>query len=90
MDDVVSTGHSLRQTAQAVTQAGGHVIGTGCLVTRGNVTADQLGLGKFVYLLEYRIPAWPGSTCKLCQSGVPINTRYAHGSDYLARQAANR
>lgn len=89
VDDVFNTGHSLRQTAHAVTRAGGHVIGTGCLVTRGNITADQLGLGKFAYLLEYRIPAWPGSTCKLCELGVPINTQYAHGSDFLARQAAN-
>jgi hypothetical protein len=39
------------------------------------------------YLLEYRIPAWPAAACKLCQASVPINTRYAHGREYLARQA---
>lgn len=86
VDDVVNTGHSLRQTAQAVTDAGGQVIGTGCLVSRGNVTQDELGLGQFAYLLEYQIPAWPEAACPLCRAGVPINTRYAHGGDFLARQ----
>jgi orotate phosphoribosyltransferase len=56
-------------------------------VSRGNVDAAGLGVDRFVYLLEYKIPAWPASTCQLCRAGVPINTRYAHGREYLARQA---
>jgi orotate phosphoribosyltransferase len=73
-----------------VTQAGGTVIGAGCLISRGNVMAEQLETDRYTFLLEYRIPAWPESACKLCQSGVPINTRFAHGSDYLARRAAKQ
>ncbi|HVW02315.1 MAG TPA: hypothetical protein VHB77_18320, partial [Planctomycetaceae bacterium] len=84
------TGQSLQQTALAVAQAGGTVIGAGCLISRGNVTADQLETDRFAYLLEYRIPAWPEATCQLCQTGVPVNTRFAHGSDYLARRSQIR
>jgi orotate phosphoribosyltransferase len=87
VDDIVNTGLSLRQTAEAVRGAGGQVVGAACLVSRGNVDAAGLGVDRFVYLLEYQIPAWPGAACHLCQAGVPVNTRYAHGREYLARQA---
>ena len=90
VDDIVNTGLSLRQTAEAVRGAGGEVVGATCLVSRGNVDAAGLGVGRFAYLLEYRIPAWPASVCQLCRTGVPINTRYAHGREYLARQAEQR
>jgi orotate phosphoribosyltransferase len=90
VDDIVNTGLSLRQTAEAVRGAGGQVVGAACLVSRGNVGAAGLGVDQFVYLLEYKVPAWPASACHLCQAGVPVNTRYAHGRDYLARQAAKR
>jgi orotate phosphoribosyltransferase len=90
VDDIVNTGLSLRQTAEAVRRAGGEVVGAACLVTRGNVGAAGLGVGRFADLLEYKIPAWPASECRLCRAGVPINTRFAHGRDYLARQAQKR
>jgi orotate phosphoribosyltransferase len=90
VDDIVNTGLSLRQTAEAVRSAGGLVVGGACLVTRGNVDAAGLGVERFLYLLEYKIPAWPGSECDLCRRGVPINTHYAHGSDYLARQVEKK
>jgi orotate phosphoribosyltransferase len=90
VDDIVNTGLSLRETAEAVRGAGGHVVAAGCLVNRGNVDAAGLGVDQFVYLLEYRIPAWPPSACRLCQAGVPINTRFAHGGEYLARRAEQR
>jgi orotate phosphoribosyltransferase len=90
VDDIVNTGLSLRQTAEAVRGARGQVVGAACLVNRGNVDAAGLATGSFVYLLEHKIPAWPASACQLCQAGVPINTRYAHGREYLARQEQTR
>jgi orotate phosphoribosyltransferase len=90
VDDIVNTGLSLRQTAEAVGGAGAQVVGAACLVSRGNVDAAGLGVARYVYLLEYKIPAWPASACPLCQAGVPVNTRYAHGREYLARQAEKR
>ena len=90
VDDIVNTGLSLRQTAEAVRGASGHVVGAACLVSRGNVDAGGLGVDRFAFLLEYKIPAWPAPGCTLCQAGVPINTRYAHGAEFLAQQAAGR
>ena len=86
VDDIVNTGLSLRETAEVVRGAGGEVVGGGVLVSRGNVDAAGLGVERFVYLLEYKVPSWPAEGCKLCQAGVPVNTRYAHGREYLARR----
>lgn len=32
------------------------------------------------------IPSWPAADCRLCREGVPVNTQYAHGADFLAAQ----
>jgi len=83
VDDVVNTGLSIRQTATAVQRAGGTVIAAAALVDRGNVDAQSLGVPEYFYLVEHDIPDWSAAECPLCQSGVPINTRYAHGQDFL-------
>ena len=56
-------------------------------LVRGNVSAADLGVEDFIYLLEYKIPTWPADRCPLCQADVPVNTHYAHGADYLAARA---
>jgi orotate phosphoribosyltransferase len=89
VDDIVNTGLSLQQTAEAVREAGGQVIGAACLVSRGNVEAAGLGVDRFAYLVEVKIPAWPASQCQLCRTGVPINTCFAHGREFLARRAVS-
>lgn len=89
VDDIVNTGHSIRQSIEAVRAAGGDVVSAATLVTRGNVGAAGVGVDQFIYLLEYKIPAWPEAECQLCREGRPINTAYAHGRDYLARKAVH-
>jgi orotate phosphoribosyltransferase len=83
VDDVVNTGYSIRQTVSAVRAVGGEVLAAAAFVDRGNVDAAALGVPEYVYLLEYDIPDWPAADCPLCKAGVPINTQYAHGQDYL-------
>jgi orotate phosphoribosyltransferase len=86
VDDIVNSGLSIRQTIEAVRAAGGSVVAAGALVNRGNVDAAGLGVDSFVFLLEYKIPAWPATECRLCRAGVPVNMRYAHGADFIAAQ----
>jgi orotate phosphoribosyltransferase len=88
VDDVINTGLSVRETADAVRGAGGEVAAVGALCTRGNAGPADVGCERFVYLTEIAIPSWPGEDCELCRDGVPVNTRYAHGADFLAQQAA--
>ncbi len=87
VDDVVNTGLSVRETADAVRAAGGEVATVACLCTRGNATAQDAGCADFVWLTEVLVPSWPAADCPLCRDGVPVNVRYAHGADFLAQQA---
>jgi orotate phosphoribosyltransferase len=84
VDDVVNTGESLAETTDAVREAGGEVVTVGALATRGNADPSDVGSDDFVYLVEVDIPSWPAEDCDLCRKGVPINTHYAHGADFLA------
>ena len=86
VDDVVNSGHSVRQTVRAVRRAGGEVQAAAALVDRGNIDAAGLEVAQYLYLLECDIPEWPGAECPLCRRGQPVNTRYAHGREFLARQ----
>jgi orotate phosphoribosyltransferase len=88
VDDVVNTGESVAETAAAVRGAGGEVTAVGALCTRGNAGPGAVGADDFAYVTEVEIASWPASECDLCKRGVPINTQYAHGADYVAAQAA--
>ena len=87
VDDVINTGLALRQTVEAVRENGGQVVGAAAIVTRGNATPADCGVTDLRYLLEYKIPSWPAAGCPLCKQGVPINTEYAHGAEFLAKQS---
>ena len=85
VDDVVNTGYSLKLTMDTIREAGGEVVAAATWISRGNVGASDLGVGRYVFLDEVSLPSWPAETCRLCEEGVPINTRFAHGAEYLAK-----
>jgi len=68
LEDVVTTGGSLRETMEVVRAHGGTVIATGALVDRGKEPArfDDL---PFFSLTRLDVPVYDPSACPLCQSG---------------------
>lgn len=88
VDNVINTGLALRQTVEAVRQSGGQVMGAGAIVTRGNAKPADCGVTDLRYLLAYEIPSWPAIGCPLCKAGVPVNTQYAHGAEFVAAHGA--
>ncbi|MEW6033299.1 MAG: orotate phosphoribosyltransferase [Chloroflexota bacterium] len=70
VDDVLTTGTSVKDVIQAVQRSGGHIVGIGVLVDRSEETVD-LGLPLFSCL---RSPAvsYPPDNCPLCQQGLPL------------------
>lgn len=83
VDDIINTGFSALSTIEAVGKAGGSVVALAVLINRGNIDTAEFGVDEFIFLLEYDIPVWPESECKLCLKGVPINTDYGHGREFL-------
>ncbi len=87
VDDIVNTGLSIRQTIDAVRAAGGQVAAAAALVFVGNYEAEALGVDEFFYLLHYDVPTgWSAEECPLCRDGVPVDTRFGHGKEFLAAQ----
>jgi len=91
VEDVVTTGLSVMQTADAVRAAGGTLLAIAALVNRdaANVTSEMLG-APFLSLACVDFPSWSASECPLCATGIPIDTRVGKGADFLARQNASR
>jgi orotate phosphoribosyltransferase len=83
VDDVINTGFSIRGVIDAVRACGGEVTVAASVCNRGALTADRLGVQRLVCLADIRLDSWPREQCPLCRAGVPVNTAYAHGADFV-------
>ena len=69
VEDVVTTGGSTRETIDAVTKAGGVVVGAGSVVDRSGGETD-VGVPR-VALITLNVPAYDPAQCPLCDEGSP-------------------
>ena len=70
VDDVLTTGGSVRDVLQAVRAAGGQPVGVAVLIDR---SAGQVEFGlPFFACLTLDLPAYDPASCPLCQSGAPL------------------
>lgn len=87
VEDLVTTGSSLRKVVGAARLVGGNVVGAVAVCNRGDVTKQAVGdPPEFVSLLTVHLEQWPESECDLCKRGIPINVDVGHGKDFLARK----
>lgn len=70
VDDILTTGGSIRQVIEAVRESGGVPVGVGVLVDRTGGRAD-FGLPLFA-CTELDIAAYDASECPLCRQGTPL------------------
>jgi orotate phosphoribosyltransferase len=70
VDDILTTGGSVRETLAALARHDVEVIGVALLVDRSGGTAD-LGVPGFS-LVSLDIGSWDPEQCPLCQQGVPL------------------
>ena len=70
VDDVLTTGSSIRQVMAAVTKQGGTVIGIGVLVDRSE---QKLDFGVPLFCCHRSITqTYSPSACPLCNAGIPL------------------
>jgi len=86
VEDVLTTGGSVKKVIAAVRACGGTIAGVGALCNRGGITAADLGVRKLFALVNVTLDAYPEATCPLCAEKVPINTDVGKGREFLARQ----
>jgi orotate phosphoribosyltransferase len=84
VDDVVNTGFSIRGTIEAVRSHGGVVTVAASVCNRGALAPAQIGVERLIALTDIELDSWPREQCPLCREGVPVNTAYAHGGDFVA------
>ncbi len=86
IDDVVTTGTALKNVSSCVYNFGGNVIGAACLWNRGGVQPFEAGQVPFFSLIEKQFESYREEDCPLCKLGVPVNTGYGHGKNFLKKK----
>lgn len=83
LEDIVTTGRSLKAVIDAVAAAGGTVAGAGAICNRGGITADVLGTPILHALADLPLDSWSAEECPLCLANVPINVNVGKGREFL-------
>ena len=84
IEDLTTTGGSVRKVVDTVKATGGNVIAVCVMVNRDpeKVTSEVVG-GPFSALGVIKASAFDEAACPLCKENVPINTDVGHGKKYL-------
>jgi orotate phosphoribosyltransferase len=70
VDDVLTTGGSIRDVLDAVCRMGGEPVGVGVVIDRSGGTVD-FGLPLFA-CLKLDLPTYEHGACPLCEQGLPL------------------
>lgn len=71
VEDVATTGGSVREVQRTVEAAGGRVVAIGAIVDRSGTTLD-FGVPYVATLVTDETKTYPPDACPLCRDGVPL------------------
>lgn len=90
IEDLTTTGISVKKTVNAVRATGGKVVAVCVMVNRDPTGVNSTSIGaQFSALGVLKAEAYDGHECPLCKRGVPINVSVGHGRQYLAAQSGH-
>lgn len=90
VEDVGTTGTTLRRTVQAAAACDADIVGAALLCSRGGLMADDVDAPDLYSLIPLSMETWSEEECPLCRDKVPVNTEYGHGAEYMARKERER
>jgi orotate phosphoribosyltransferase len=87
IEDLTTTGGSVKKIADVVRAAGGNVVAVGVMVNRdsANVNSDMMG-APFFALGELKAEAWDEADLPERVAKRPINMHVGHGKKYVEEQ----
>lgn len=86
VEDVTTTGSSICEIVKLLRNYNCNILGAGIVVNRGGVTAEQVGVPRLISLLQMEEDSYTEEECPLCLRHAPINTKFGHGKEFLARK----
>ncbi len=79
VEDIVTTGGSIKEVVNVVNKAKGDIVGIGLFVDRSGGKADfGVPKEKVFPLLHLSVPTYKPEECPLCKEGIPITERGSH------------
>lgn len=89
VEDIINTGGTARRIVDAVENLGSAVVGVAAIWNRGGSEPEGLLGGiPLEALVNKKLITYDAERCHLCRKRVPINEKFGHGREYLARQQA--
>lgn len=90
IEDLTTTGGSIKKVIKAVKSAGGKVVEACVMVNRDpqRVTSDTIGT-SFSALGIFSTPSYEEKECPMCKQKIKINTQVGHGKKYLEEKRKN-
>jgi orotate phosphoribosyltransferase len=80
VEDILTTGGSVKKVVETVRAIGGDVVGVGALCNRGGIAATDIGgVPELFALINVSLESFDPSDCPLCRAKVPINTSVGKG-----------
>lgn len=87
VEDIVTTGGSVKGVIEAARQCGAHIEGVAVICNRGGVQPGAIGDPPEVFsLVNINLNSWSEDDCPLCARSVPVNPNLVKGHEYLARK----
>jgi orotate phosphoribosyltransferase len=84
IEDIATTGGSIKKVIARVQGAGGKVVGASVMVNRDPKIVNSKSIGApFTSLGVFSIPSYEADACPLCKKGVPVNTSLGHGKKFM-------
>lgn len=91
VEDLTTTGGSIRKVVDTVKGAGGTVVGVGVMIDRSpdGMTEEVIG-APFFTLGRLETKVFEPDECPLCKENKPVNTKIGHGKKFVESQKSSR
>jgi len=84
VDDLLTTGKSIKLVVQLVEKTGGTVSGVAVAVRRDpEVTAETIGVPWLSALFDVTLETYDAESCPLCGKKIPMRLRPGHGHEWI-------
>jgi len=87
VDDVINTGHSLLSTIKLLEKLGARVLAVAALYNRAEYAPQLFDPIPVYSLITVKLQeTYSPEECPLCRRGVPINTEFGRGKEFLKQR----